>query len=163
MDRYNYQNPILLFMIELDDTDTKLLQLLAQDARISGVEIAKKLDISSSTVTRKINRLEENGIIKGYVPIIDNEKMGNMARAALTIKLTGSVKIDKIMEDLIQNKDICNIYETMGNYDILLTCCSQNEVRIYEIIKQIRSIEGVLFVDFTSIVARRKVLKKVLK
>ena len=93
---------------------------------------------------------------------LNNEKMGNMARAALTIKLTGGVEINLILEEVVQNDDICNIYETMGNYDILLTCCSKNEARIYELIKQIRSMDGVLFVDFSSVVSRRKVLKKAL-
>lgn len=149
-------------MIELDDTDIKLLQLLAQDARMSGVEIAKILDTSSSTVTRKINRLEENGIIKGYVSIIDNEKIGNMCRAILTIKLSGDIKMGDIISQLLENNDICNIYETMGNYDLMVTCCGESDTTIYEIIKEIRSMNGVLFVDFSSIVSRRKILKKVL-
>ena len=85
-----------------------------------------------------------------------------MARSALTIKLTGGIDINQILDILVQNEDICNIFETMGNYDILLTCCNKNEAQIYELIKEIRSMEGVLFVDFASIVSMRKVLKKIL-
>ena len=147
-------------MITLDENDIQLLQILSKNGRISGKDIANILDISPSTVARKIKRLEEGGIIKGYATIVDNERMGNLSRAALTIKLTGGVEINTILDELVQNEDICNIYETMGNYDILLTCCSKNEARIYELIKQIRSMEGVLFVDFSSVVSRRKVLRK---
>ena len=146
----------------LDDTDLQLLQILSQNGRITGIELSKMLDISSSTVARKIKRLEESGVIKGYLAIIDNEIMGNMARSALTIKLTGGIEISHILDELIQNEDICNIFETMGNYDILLTCCNRDESQIYELIKKIRSMEGVMFVDFASIVSRRKILKKIL-
>ena len=149
-------------MITLDENDIQLLQILSKNGRISGKDIANILDISPSTVARKIKRLEEGGIIKGYATIVDNERMGNLSRAALTIKLTGGVEINQILDKLVQNKDICNVYETMGNYDILLTCCSKNEARIYELIKQIRSMEGVLFVDFSSVVSRRKILRKAL-
>ena len=67
----------------------------------------------------------------------------------------------KVLYILLEN--ICNIYETMGNYDVMLTCCGDSEETIYDIMKEVRSMKGVLYVDFTSIVARRKVLKKVLE
>ena len=150
-------------MINLDDTDIHLLQILSKNGRISGVELSEMLNISPSTVARKIKRLEEAGIIKGYVSIIDNETIGNMCRAVLNVKLTGSIEISKVIEKLLKNENICNIYETMGNYDVMLTCCGDSEETIYDIIKEVRSMKGVLYVDFTSIVARRKVLKKVLE
>ena len=149
-------------MVSLDDTDLRLIQILSQNGRIAGNELSKQLSISPSTVTRKIKRLEELGVIKGYLAIIDNELMGNLARAALTIKLSGSVEVSKIVDELLPIWDICNIYETMGNYDILLTCCNKDEKSIYELIKKIRTMEGVSLVDFASIVSRRKVLKKIL-
>ena len=149
-------------MVSLDDTDLRLIQILSQNGRIAGNELSKQLSISPSTVTRKIKRLEELGVIKGYLAIIDNELMGNLARAALTIKLSGNVEVSKIVDELLPIWDFCNIYETMGNYDILLTCCNKDENAIYELIKKIRTMEGVMFVDFASIVSRRKVLKKIL-
>ncbi len=150
-------------MINLDDTDIHLLQILSKNGRISGVELSGMLNISPSTVARKIKRLEEAGIIKGYVSIIDNETIGNMCRAVLNVKLTGAIEISKVIKELLKNEHICNIYETMGNYDVMLTCCGESEETIYDILKEVRSMEGVLYVDFTSIVARRKVLKKVLE
>jgi len=46
----------------------------------------------------------------------------------------------------------------MGNYDLILTACTINESELYNIIKRIRALDGILWVDFASIVARRKVL-----
>ena len=140
-------------MITLDETDLKLLKILSKNGRISGIELSKLLDISSSTVTRKIKRLEASGVIKGYLAIIDNEIFGKKARSALTIKLSGGVEINQILDELKQNEDICNIFETMGNYDILLTYCNRDESQIYEFIKKIRAMDGVMLVDFTSIVS----------
>ena len=159
---YKALNHFLQRLITLDDTDIKLIQILSINGRMAGNVLSKKLGVSPSTVARKIKRLEESGVIKGYIAIIDDEARGNLARSALTIKLTGGIDINQILDILVMNEDICNIFETMRNYDILLTCCNKNEAQIYELIKEIRSMEGVLFVDFASIVSMRKVLKKIL-
>ena len=145
-----------------DEVDEQILDILSRDGRITAVEIAKRLEVSTSTITRKIKRMEAAGIIRGYVAIIEDEHLGKTARAVLMLKLTGQDDATNIMEAICQNDDICNIYETMGNYDAILTVCSHNENKIYEMIKYLRSLEGVLWVDFASIVNRKKVLKKIL-
>lgn len=145
-----------------DEVDEQILDILSRDGRITAVEIAKRLEVSTSTITRKIKRMEAAGIIRGYVAIIEDEHLGKTARAVLMLKMTGQDDATNIMEAICQNDDICNIYETMGNYDAILTVCSHNENKIYEMIKYLRSLEGVLWVDFASIVNRKKVLKKIL-
>lgn len=147
-------------MITLDDTDLKLVNLLSKDGRMAGIEISKLLEISPSTVARKIKRLEEAGVIKGYLAIIDDELIGNRAGSALTIKLDGGTDANEILDILVQNEDVCNVFETLGNYDILITCCNNNESKVYDCVKDIKSMEGVTSVDFASIVSRRKILKK---
>lgn len=146
----------------LDEVDEQILDILSRDGRITAVEIAKRLEVSTSTITRKIKRMEAAGIIRGYVGIIEDEHLGKTARAVLMLKMTGQDDATNIMEVICQNDDICNIYETMGNYDAILTVCSHNENKIYEMIKYLRSLEEVLWVDFASIVNRKKVLKKIL-
>jgi DNA-binding Lrp family transcriptional regulator len=62
---------------ELDSVDRSILYYLQQDARrTSSSDIAKKLDLSSSTVRTRINRLEEGGIIRGYHVDIDYDLAG---------------------------------------------------------------------------------------
>lgn len=148
--------------MDIDETDTQILEILSLDGRISASDIAKKLGLSTSTVTRKIKRLENEGAIRGFVCIIEDELIGKKSRAVLLMKLTGVVDSDNIIDTITQDPNICNVYETMGNYDLILTACSVNEANIYEMIKQLRAMKGVLWVDFASIVARKKVMKKIL-
>lgn len=59
---------------DLDAVDRSIIYLLQRDARHKTVkEIADKVGVSTSTVRNRINRLEEDGIIKGYHPEIDYE------------------------------------------------------------------------------------------
>ena len=149
-------------MMDIDETDTQILEILSLDGRISASDIAKKLGLSTSTVTRKIKRLENEGAIRGFVCIIEDELIGKKSRAVLLMKLTGVVDSDNIIDTITQDPNICNVYETMGNYDLILTACSVNEANIYEMIKSLRALPGVLWVDFASIVARKKVMKRIL-
>lgn len=62
---------------ELDDVDRHILYYLQQDARrTSSSEIAEKLDLSASTVRTRINKLEDEGIIRGYHLDIDYDLAG---------------------------------------------------------------------------------------
>lgn len=146
----------------LEDVDAQILDILSKEGRIKAAEIANRLQVSTSTVTRKIKRMEEAGFIRGYVGIIEDEKLGKTSRAVLMVKMTGHSDTENIMEAIKENDDVCNIYETMGNYDAILTVCSENESTIYDMIKHLRAQDGVLYVDHASIVNRKKVLKTIL-
>lgn len=71
-------------VIELDEVDRGILHLLQIDARAnSPPEIAGKLDVSANTVRSRIERLENNGIVKGYHPHIDYEQAGYQLRVII--------------------------------------------------------------------------------
>ena len=60
----------------LDETDGLILQSLADDARTSTAEIARKVGLSPPSVSERIKRLEEAGIITGYTATIDPRAFG---------------------------------------------------------------------------------------
>jgi len=62
--------------IKLDLKDFKILKQLDENARSANSEIAKKVRLNKNTVNYKIKRMEEEGVIKGYYPVIDNSKLG---------------------------------------------------------------------------------------
>lgn len=60
---------------ELDEVDRAILHFLQKNARFnSAADIAEKVDVTANTVRNRIQRLEERGIIKGYIPLIDYEQ-----------------------------------------------------------------------------------------
>jgi len=120
------------------------------------------LEISPATVSRKIKKLEENNIIKAYVSIVEDDELGKGTRAVLLVKTTGDYDNNLVVERLTDMDDICNVFLTMGNYDMILTACTTDENELYRMIKRIRGEEGVLWVDSASIVTRKKVLSKII-
>jgi DNA-binding Lrp family transcriptional regulator len=63
-------------VVELDETDRKLLSFLQKDARYAATELAERLGVSDNTVHNRMNRLEEDGVITGYTATVDNERIG---------------------------------------------------------------------------------------
>jgi len=149
-------------LVQLDDVDKKVLRILKLDSRATVRDIAKQLDVSPSTVSRKIRRMEQENTIKGYVSIVADAELGKGSRAVLLVRTSGEYDLDRVVEKVTGMDDICNVFLTMGNYDIILTACATDETELYRMINEIRSADGVLWVDFASIVSRRKVLSKVL-
>ena len=104
--------------------------------------------------------MEEKNVIKGYVSIIEDYDIGKKSRAIFLISTTGDLDNSDILYKITDMDDVCNVYVTMGNYDLVATICTSSESELYRLIKQIRKTEGVLRVDNVSIVDRRKVLSK---
>ena len=124
-----------------DDVDKQILQILKLDGRASIRDIAEKLGISPATVSRKIKRLEEDNIIKAYVSIIEDEQIGKGSRAVLLVRTSGEKSQSDVIGKISDMEDICNVFLTMGNYDLILTACTISESELYNIIKRIRALK----------------------
>lgn len=60
----------------VDATDAKILRALAADARVTMAELARKTGLSAPSVTERVRRLEEAGIVTGYIAQIDPSALG---------------------------------------------------------------------------------------
>ena len=72
----------------IDDKDRKLLDLLQENARLSNAELAEAVGLTASSVHERVKKLERQGIIKGYVAVLDAEKLGKplVAFVRLTVQ-----------------------------------------------------------------------------
>lgn len=73
--------------ITLDKTDRKILAILQSDGRLSNQEVAERVNLSPSPCLRRIKNLEEAGIIRQYVALLDPEKIGLGLLAYVNVRL----------------------------------------------------------------------------
>jgi Lrp/AsnC family leucine-responsive transcriptional regulator len=73
--------------MELDKTDRKILALLQADGRLSNQEVAEKVSLSPSPCLRRIKRLEQAGVIRQYVALLDPAKIGLGLLAYVNVRL----------------------------------------------------------------------------
>lgn len=78
--------------MEIDDTDTRILRELERDGRQTNATLAKSVGLSASACLRRVQTLEEMGVIKGYRAILDRKAMGAGFVAYVTVGLTEHTK-----------------------------------------------------------------------
>jgi Lrp/AsnC family transcriptional regulator, leucine-responsive regulatory protein len=72
--------------IVLDNTDMQILQLMQENARISNVDMAKKLDMAPSAVLERVKKLEQKKVIRSYTTSINPAAVGQKLLAFIFIK-----------------------------------------------------------------------------
>jgi len=103
----------------LDELDRSILQELNVDARKSHREIAQRLKVSPTTVSARVARLERDGVIKGYVPLLDDEQLGFDLAATIGIRILKG-KLREVEERLARDPRAYAIYDVTGDIDALL-------------------------------------------
>lgn len=73
--------------ITLDKTDRKILSILQNDGRLSNQDVAEKVSLSPSPCLRRVKRLEDAGVIRQYVALLDPEKIGLGLLAYVNVRL----------------------------------------------------------------------------
>jgi len=103
----------------IDPLDRAILQELNVDARRSHREIAARLKVSATTVGNRIARLERDEVIHGYVPLLDDERLGWDLWATIGIRISKG-RLREVEERLARDPRAYAIYDVTGDYDALV-------------------------------------------
>ena len=74
-------------MIKLDEIDRQILKILQNDARISNLELAEKVNLSPTPCARRVKRFEDEGLIRGTVTVLDQELLGLDLTAYIAVSM----------------------------------------------------------------------------
>lgn len=106
----------------LDDKNRQILELLQQNSKLSVKEIASRIQLSFTPTYERIKNLEEAGIIRKYVALVDKQKVGLNVTAFCNITLKEQSKTTLInFEEAIKDiPEIVEIISVSGGYDYML-------------------------------------------
>jgi Lrp/AsnC family leucine-responsive transcriptional regulator len=105
---------------DLDGTDLEVLDLLARDARRSLADIARRVNLSSPAVKRRIDRLEQLGVITGYTTVVDHAKLGRPLEAFAEVRFAGTTRVDEISAIADGIPEVEAVFTTAGDPDALV-------------------------------------------
>ena len=107
---------------ELDRVDLRILDLLQQHANLSAADVAERLNLTTSTCWRRVARLEESGVIRRQVTLLDREKLGLsicvLAHVTLVRHSEGAVEQFEAMAKA--SPEIMECHSTTGEGDYLI-------------------------------------------
>lgn len=97
----------------LDEIDRVILQSLQEDARHNtNAAISDRVSVSPSTVRKRIERLEENGVIQGYLPQVDYENAGYQLQV-LFVCSASIAERERLVTDTLDVSGVVNVRELM--------------------------------------------------
>ena len=97
----------------MDETDIKILKQVLSDARLSYRKIAEEIGVSPPTVLTRIQRLENNHIIKSYSAVLDHEKLGYDLTAIIELTAVKG-KITEVEKHISRFPNVCAVYDITG-------------------------------------------------
>lgn len=112
----------------LDAVDMEILRALQKNARLTTKELAAMVNLSTTPVFERVKRLEQRGYVKGYVAVLDAEKLGRGFVVFCSVKLRRIGR--EIAEDFARVvrsiPEVTECYNISGSYDYLLKIHAPN-------------------------------------
>nr|WP_179591048.1 Lrp/AsnC family transcriptional regulator [Pigmentiphaga litoralis] len=110
---------------DLDRTDRRILEALQQDGRLTNQELAERVSLSPSPCLRRVRRLEDGGVIRQYVALVDADKVGLGLLAYVSVRLQKHVggshlPIDEFARDVQRWPEVVACYAMTGDMDYLM-------------------------------------------
>jgi len=127
----------------LDEIDIKILKHLQQDGRAQRNKLAEIVHLSVPSVSERMRKLEEKGLIKGYHAILDSRQFEFDITAFVFVEVDGSDNYPKFVEKAIDEPEILECYSITGDGSHILKIRTKNTEVFEKLLSKIQSWEGV--------------------
>ena len=123
---------------ELDAIDVRIIRELQLDARLTNVELSRRVGLSPTPCLRRVNRLEAEGIIKSYTALVDERAVGRPISVFVSVSLERQVEATlESFEALIKDlPEVLECYLMTGNSDYLLRVVTSDLASFETFLKQ---------------------------
>jgi DNA-binding Lrp family transcriptional regulator len=127
----------------MDATDRRIVALLREDARRSYQDIGRHVHLSAPAVKRRVDRLEEQGVILGYTAIVDPPAFGWRAEAFVDLFCDGRMPAASIKHAVEREPGVISAHTVAGEASALLHVMAQDTKDLEAALERIRATDGV--------------------
>lgn len=128
--------------MQLDDTDRRLLSVLLEDARISQRGLAQRIGVAQGTITNRLRRLEELGVIKGYTVLLEPESIGWTMTVITGLRIEKGSMIN-VQQNIAADPRVFAVYDVTGDYDSMVLARVQSRKDLDDLTKTVFTLKGV--------------------
>ena len=147
--------------MKIDKTDKKILDILQQDGRVSASSIAIDLDISIPTVTDRIKKLQDSGIIKGIHAVLDPKPLGLDVAAIITLISESSVHYKEVTQEAEKTPEVLQCLSTTGKGSHMLFVVTRNSSTLEELLREIQSWPGIIRTETQIVLSDYKMIQRI--
>ncbi len=118
----------------LDALDRKILRMIAGNARVPFLEVARACNVSGAAIHQRIQKLTNLGVVKGTHYELDPELMGYETCAFIGLFLKDPGTFDNVVEALKKIPEVVECHYTTGGYDMFIKIYARNNHHLLSII-----------------------------
>jgi len=122
----------------LDQVDMKILRALEEDSRVSLRKLAQRVGVTTNILRNHMENLEHEGVIRGYVPIVDTAKMGYALTAIIMIQIEGG-HIREVEDEIAKEDNVLSVYDITGEYDAAVFAKFRDNPSLNDFLKKLLS------------------------
>lgn len=127
----------------IDQIDATILSLLQKAGRLKRKTIAEHVGLSVPSVSDRMRKLEERGVITGYHAVVDVKKLNLDITAFIRVSVDTSGRHDAMVEYLSEHEEILEIHSVTGEGSHILKAVTKNTTSLEELLAKIQAWPGV--------------------
>ncbi len=128
----------------IDEIDAKILEILQKKARTKRNDLAESVGLSLPSVSERLKKLEEAGIITGYHAKIDPQKLGRDITAYIFVKIDSSKHYSTFLDHASHLDEVLECHAITGEASHLLKIRTSNTASLEKLLGKIQSWSGVM-------------------
>jgi len=121
-------------MQRVDKLDKQILKMIAEDARVPFLEVARTCGVSGAAIHQRIQKLTQMGVIKGSRFVFDPERLGYETCAYIGLNLKKPETFEKCVEELKKIPEVVECHYTTGDFDLFIKIYAVNNHHLLNII-----------------------------
>ena len=121
------------FKLKIDELNWKILSFLQINSRESFSSIGRKVGLTSPAVAERVKKLEDTGILEGYVAKVSHSKLGYQLRAMITLKAFMG-KLKPFLDKVRTLDEVVNCYRITGNENIIMEVVLRDQFHLEKFI-----------------------------
>lgn len=126
-------------MDRLDDTDERILSELAEHARATFAEIGARVNLSAPAVKRRVDRMVDSGVIRGFTTVVDRNALGWSTEAYVQVYCHGTIAPDELRRAWVDIPEVVSAATVTGTSDAILHVLARDMRHLEAALERIRS------------------------
>jgi DNA-binding Lrp family transcriptional regulator len=126
-------------MLRMDKIDQRIVALLCEDARRSFADIGAAVSLSAPAVKRRVDRLQETGVITGFTAIVPPDALGWTTEAFIELFCAGRTSPAEIRRSMARHPEVVGAYTVSGEADAIVHIRAADIAHLEQALERVRA------------------------
>ena len=131
-----------LCVMVLDSIDRSIIRALCEDARLSQRQLAQIVGVAQGTIANRIRKLEEEGAIQGYAPILGAEEVGWGMTVMAGLCIEKGMMMD-VQRQISADQRVFSVYDVTGDWDSMVLARVKDREDLDDLTKSVFTLKGI--------------------